>query len=158
MISTITLEAEGFTFSFEVNRARSDAEYVDMIVLFKLDQKLGNVLVRSEPTSITTKDLLRLVSYFENHVAHLEQNSWSASDTFVNTELGFQIQALAGEILSPGQGGFSIICMVNIGKSYEEGSSVYVGGEAFAAIEQITAFTSNIRALLGELETPVGEG
>lgn len=157
MISNIPLKAEGFAFSFEVNRARSDSEYVDMTVLFKLDQKLGNVVVRSEPTSIATKDLIRLVSYFESHIAQLQQDSWSASATFVNTELGFQIQALAGEVLSPSEGGFSITCMVNVGASHEEGSSVYVGGEAFVAIEQITAFTSSIRALLDELETPVGE-
>ena len=152
MISTIILEAEGFAFSFEINRVKSDHEYVDMIVLFTLDQKLGNVVVRSEPTSIATKDLLRLTSYFENHIAHLQQDSWSTSDTFVNSELGFQVQALAGEILSPLEGGFSITCMVNIGKSHEEGSSVYVGGEAFVTIEQIVAFNTQIRAVLDELE------
>ncbi len=151
MEDILLLETDGFTFSFHVDRRRTDQEYVGMTVLFVLDPTLGSVSLRSEPTSISTKDLQDLVTYFEQHVAHLQQDAWSDAEMFVNTELGFQLQALAGELLSATEGDFGIRCTVNVVKSDEGRSRVYVGGEANVTVEQVQAFTGSIETLLTHL-------
>lgn len=151
MINHILLRTEGFDLSFEVNRLFTDHEYVYMTVVFRLAPHLGDVLARSELTSIATKELEELVTYFEEHIARLRHDPWTHSDNFVNTELGFQIQALAGEIISPCEGEFSIQCMVNVGQSSEEGPRVYVGGETAVTLQEVYAFSDSIKALLAEL-------
>lgn len=151
MKDMLKLQTDGFTFSFKVDHRRSDQEYVGMIVLFKLDPNLGSVDLQSEPTSISTRDLQALVAYFEQHIIRLEQDTWNDSEIFVNTELGFQIQALAGEITSVGGGNFGIRCTVNVVKSGEGRTRVYVGGEANVTFEQVKEFTNSITLLLTEL-------
>jgi hypothetical protein len=153
MTKNILLEASGFDFSFEIDYRRSDNEYVGMIVVFRLDPHLGNVIVQSEPTSIATKDLRRLVLYLEQHIDRLLQDSWSESYVFVNDELGFQIQAQAGELISSCEGDFSIRCTVNVAKTSEGMPGVYVGAEADVNLEQVRAFINATQALLAELST-----
>ncbi len=151
MEDIILLETDGFTFSFQVDHRRTDQEYVGMTVLFVLDPTLGNVSLQSEATSISTKDLKELARYFEQHIAHLQQDAWSDAEMFVNTELGFQLQALAGELLSATEGDFGIRCTVNVVKSDEGRSRVYVGGEANVTLKQVQTFTDSIEALLTQL-------
>jgi len=151
MEGILLLETDGFTFSFRVDHRHSNQDYVGMAVLFVLDSTLGDVSLRSEPTSISTKDLQDLVAYFDQHVARLQQDAWSDAEVFINTELGFQLQALAGELISATEGDFGIRCTVNVVRSDQGRSRVYVGGEANVTIKQIQAFTSSIKALLTQL-------
>ncbi len=98
-----------------------------------------------------TKDLQTLVTYFEEHIARLEQDSNSESPTFLTYGFGFQVQASSGEVRSPSDGEFGMSFMVNLGRSHEEGCSIFVGGEAEVTLEQVKSFTSSLQAALAEL-------
>lgn len=87
----------------------------------------------------------------DQHIACLQQDSSSQSDTFVPRELGFQVKALSGEVISPKSGEFSLLFMVNVGRSNEEVSSTYVGGESEVTLENIQNFKSSVQAALAEL-------
>ncbi len=152
MIEKITLQAEGFQFSFEVDYGRTDQEYVGMIVSFQLVPHLQSMSIHSDKTSISVKDLQRLIEYFEQHVAHIQDNPSYNSDVFLNWELGFQLQALAGEIdsLDDEEGYFDIMCLVNVG---DRETRVYAGGESNVTLKDAKAFTETIKALLEELST-----
>ncbi len=152
MIETISLQADGFRFSFEVDYGRTDQEYVGMIVSFQLAPHLQSLNIHSDKTSIATEDLQRLIEYFEQHIAHIQENSSYNSDVFLNWELGFQLQALAGEIdsLDDEDGYFDIMCLVNAG---DRETRVYAGGESNITLKDANAFTGTIKALLEELST-----
>ena len=64
--------------------------------------------------------------------------------------LGFQVQALSGEVRSPTEGEFSIRFMVNAGQSSELASRTYVGGESLVTLGNIKSFASTLQAVLAE--------
>src|SRR4029453_9240655 len=88
-------------------------ELADVVVELVPDRNLGDVTVQSVPTLMTVRDLSRLVAYFEEHIARLQQHPDSESDVFVPLELGFQVQALAGEVQTGDDGEFSVRFFVN---------------------------------------------
>lgn len=107
--------------------------------------------MKSVPTFIAISDLQELVTYLERHITSLQLDPSSESDTFVPKELGFQVRALSGEVISPTEGEFSLLFMVNVGRSNEEVSSTYLGGESEVTIENIQSFKSSVQAVLVEL-------
>ena len=96
-------------------------------------------------------DLYRLATYFEEHIVQLLQNPDGASSTFVPMELGFQVQALAGEVHAENDGEFSVRFLVNVGKSKDEGEKVYVGGEAVVTLKNIRKFIASLHEALANL-------
>ena len=122
-----------------------------MIVEFHLNPHLGNVDVKFKPAFISIKDLQRLVTYFEEHIARLQQDPDSESYTFTTYGLNFQLQGLSGEVRSLNDGEFSIRVMLNFGLSNLEASRTYVGSESVVTLENIHNFTSSLQALLTEL-------
>lgn len=136
---------------FELKAFDAMEKHADVLVEFRLNPLIGEVAVKSVPTLIAISDLQRLVAYFENHIADLKQNPDSESYTFVTTDLGFQVQALSGEIRSQSDGEFSIRFMVNVGESNGEGCRVYVGGESLITLENIKNFGSSLRAALSDI-------
>ena len=150
MSSTCLLQTSGYRVLFELRGHDTTTAYGDMIVEFQLDPCLGGISVKSEPTFVSMSDLQRLLAYFEQHIAHLQQDPNSESDIFVPLELGFQVQALSGEVRSQRDGEFSLRFMVNIGKSKDE-DRVYAGGESVVTLEHIKNFTSSIHDVMAEL-------
>ena len=132
MIPKCVLETEGSQIVFELRSLPTKKE-LDLIVNFRLEPQMGAFCVRSIPTFIALSDLQRLITYFEEHATHLLNDPDTQSHTFVPMGLGFQLQALSGEIFSENQaaleGEFTLRLMVNVGRSHHEATSVYVGGE-----------------------------
>ncbi|WP_437632440.1 hypothetical protein [Sorangium sp. So ce854] len=73
-----------------------------------------------------------------------------SSPVFVPLEMGFQIQALSGEVDSSEDGVFSMRLMVSAGKS-ATGERVYMGCEGSIDVERVRLFTAGIEAALKEL-------
>ncbi|MDF5719608.1 MAG: hypothetical protein PUP91_03760 [Rhizonema sp. PD37] len=108
-------------------------------------------MVRSIPTIITLKDLQSLITYFEQHITNLKSDPNSKAHTFVTWDLGFQVEALSGDVFSESEGVFTIRFMVNIGQADEKACSTYVGGEAMVTFANIRSFTLSLQAALAEL-------
>jgi hypothetical protein len=147
----IILKTEGYEISFELKKKRELTTSLLATVGFSLAPTLGKVEVKAMPMPILLRDLERLTIYLEQHIAKLQQDHWSESDTFVPLDLQFQLQALAGEVSSPDGGEFALRFMVNVGKLNSESGSVYVGGEAEVTLEQIQDFISSVRRVLMEM-------
>ncbi|MDF2388031.1 hypothetical protein JMG10_41740 [Nostoc ellipsosporum NOK] len=116
--------------------------------------------MKSQPELIYIQDLQRLIKYFEEHIAQLQENPDSESYTFVTYGLNFQVQDLAGEVhinpsnllqKLPDDGEFTIRFMVNVGQTNVEASRTYVGGESVVKLANIHSFTSLLQAVLTEL-------
>lgn len=151
MIGTCLLETDGYRVLFQLKHLDTSKEYFDAVVEFMPDPHLAKISLKSVPTFIAISDLQELVTYLDRHIASLQQDPNSESDTFVPKELGFQVRALSGEVISPTEGEFSLLFMVNVGRSNEEVSSTYLGGESEVTIENIQSFKSSVQAVWVEL-------
>lgn len=145
------LTTDGYRVSFCLKEVQASKEDVDIIIEFILDQHLGGIMVKSVPTFIALSDLYRLATYFEEHIAQLLRNPDSESYTFVPMELGFQVQALAGEVHAENDGEFSVRFLVNVGKSKDEGERVYVGGESVVTLKNVRRFIASLHEALADL-------
>ena len=143
MSTKCILKADGFQIYFNLIKFQKDKKNMDVAIEFHLDPCISEVILKSTPTFIEINDIQRLVSYFEQHIISLQKNPDTESDIFVPLELGFQIQALAGEVRSKTDGEFSIRFMVNVGKGNENKTNVYVGGEALIGLKQVMDFISS---------------
>lgn len=150
------LETNGYRVVFTLKSVqKTKADFVDSICEFQLDPRLGELLARSVPTFIHFKDLQRLVTYFEQHITTLREDPNSESHTFVTYNLDFQVQALSGDILSEGEGLFTIRFMVNVGQAHEKACSTYVGGESVVTFANIRSFTASLQAALDEFSQTI---
>ncbi len=154
MYSKCLLETDGYRVLLKLKSLAPTKEYVDAVVEFMLAPHLVEISVKSVPTFIAISDLQELITYLDRHIACLQQDPSSQSDTFVPRELGFQVKALSGEVISPKSGEFSLLFMVNVGRSNEEVSSTYVGGESEVTLENIQNFKSSVQVALAELSHP----
>lgn len=156
MTRKCVLETEGYQVSFDLKETQVSKEYVDMVVELALDQHLGSIAVKSVPTLIAVRDLYRLVEYFEAHITQLQQYPDCESSTFVPMELGFQVQALAGEVQAESAGEFSVRFFVNVGRSEADGHRVYMGGEAVVTLTNLRRFVTALQETLADLSCADG--
>ncbi len=147
MIDAITLNAEGYKLTFEMQELENTKEELDLAISVSLDPRLDTLMMKSVPMPIMMNDLQRMVAYLEQHIANLQENPDSESYTFVPLDLQFQMQAFAGEVRSPDDGEFTLRFMVNVGRPEEEGASVYIGGQTIVTLENINLFISSIRGI-----------
>lgn len=151
MECTCLLEAYGFQIYFTMEKLKRNKEdttkknYVDLTVEVRLGPGL-NLTMKSVPTIVDMNDLNRLVHYLEQHVRNLQQNPDEEAWVFVALD-AFQLQALAGNVLSQSDGEFTLRCMVNVGRS-EEGTNVYAGTEGVVSVEKIAHFTASMNSAL----------
>lgn len=151
MTKKCILKTDGYQISLDVRDLAASNEYVDVVVELILDPYLGDIVLKSTATLIALNDLSRLVKYFEAHIAQLLHNPDYQSETFVPMELGFQVQALAGEVYTENEGEFSLRFLLNVGKGEETGHRVYVGGESVATLKDIKVFLSSLHEILAAL-------
>ncbi|WP_433932487.1 hypothetical protein AB3662_48110 [Sorangium cellulosum] len=144
------MSANGYGAIFRLWRAPLSSEHVDAEIEMYLDASRRDTLVRSSRAFISVKDLRRLASYLDEHIALLMSKPNESSPIFVPLEMGFQIQALSGEVDSSEDGVFSMRLMINVGKS-ETGENVYVGCEGSIDVEHVRLFIAGIEAALNEL-------
>ena len=138
MISKCLLETEGSRIAFELEKATE--QHFNLAIHFALDPHLGGFSLNSPPTFISISDIQRLIAYFEQHIANLRTNPDHESQPFVPMELGFQLQALAGELYPDDDGEFTLRFMINVGKSSTEETSVYVGSETVVMLTNLRQF------------------
>lgn len=151
MNAQISLHTDGFSIDFTLQSIQGTDNYVNLTGIFRLMPYTKNILIDSVPTLISFSDLRRLLTYFEQHIAHLQQDPNHKSEVFVPVNLGFQAEALTGEIRSQHDGEFSLRFMLNLGKQSEESTYVYIGGEAVVSLESISSFTSDLKSTLENL-------
>ncbi len=148
MSATCFLDTDGYRISFTLNAGQASQACLDLIVELMLDKHLGDVVVTAVPILIDVRDLSRLVDYFDEHVAQLLQNPDHESYTFVPIGLGFQVQALAGDVQEGNDGEFTVRFLLHVGQSEAEGHRVYMGGESVVSLKNITRFTSSLHDAL----------
>jgi hypothetical protein len=156
MTKKCLLKTDGYQISLDVRDAEASHEYVDVVVALTLDRYLGDLVVKSTSTLIALRDLSRLVKYFERHIVQLLHNPDYQSEIFVPMELGFQVQALSGEVYTENDGEFSLRFLLNVGKSEEMYHRVYVGGESVVTLKDIKIFLSSLHEILAALSHPDG--
>ena len=148
MVQKYVLETEGYRICFTLQETPAAKESAEVVVELALDRHLGDVAVKSVPTLMTVRDLARLVAYFEAHIARLQQHPDSESYVFVPLELGFQVQALAGEVQAGDDGEFSVRFFVNVGESSQAGHRVYLGGESVVTLKHLRVFLASLHKAL----------
>ena len=148
MVQKYVLETEGYQICFTLQATQATQESAEVVVELILDRSLGNVVVQSVPTLMAVRDLSRLVAYFEEHIARLQQRPDSESYVFVPLELGFQVQALAGEVQAGDDGEFSVRFFVNVGESSQAGHRVYMGGESVVTLKNLRVFLASLHGAL----------
>jgi hypothetical protein len=146
------LHAGGYRVAFILGRrAPPQEEYLEVRVRLSLPAELGGTSVTSTPTFIAGKDLQRFVAYLDGHIAALQDNPAHESMVFVPLELGFQAQALAGEVDSANEGEFTLRFLVNVGTSPTDGARVYVGAESAVEVSRVRAFMASLEGVAAAL-------
>jgi hypothetical protein len=148
MVQKYVLETEGCRICFALQETPAAKESAEVVVELVLDRNLGDVTVQSVPTLMTVHDLSRLGAYFAAHIARLQQHPDSESSVFVPLELGFQVQALAGEVQTGDDGEFSLRFFVNVGESSPAGHRVYIGGESVVSLKKLRVFLASLHEAL----------
>jgi hypothetical protein len=148
MVQKCALETEGYLICFALQETQAAKESAEVVIELILDRSLGNVAVQSVPTLMTVRDLSRLEAYFEEHIARLQRHPDSESYVFVPLELGFQVQALAGEVQAGDDGEFSVRFFVNVGESRQAGHRVYIGGESVVTLKNLRVFLASLHEAL----------
>ncbi|HBL14577.1 MAG TPA: hypothetical protein DD379_24950 [Cyanobacteria bacterium UBA11162] len=153
--SDCVIETEGYRAVFHLKSLHDSQEIIDLVVELVVNPKLRELSFKSVPAFIFVKDLKRLVSYFENHIESLKQNSSSESTVFIDYGLGFELQASGGSVVSETgsetEGTFTLLVMVNLGQPETESPQTYLGGESIVTLENIRNFISSVNQLLTEL-------
>jgi len=158
MIRKCLLETDGYQIAFDFKGWATQQE-VDMVVTFMGGPPLcPRFSATSVPTFISLSDLRRLRHYFFSHIAQLQQNPDRESYPFVPLGLGFQVQALGGDVrlsneaaVGSQEGEFTIRFMVNVGRSHDENAAVYVGGETAVTVANINHFLVSLELALTSL-------
>ncbi|HYT93729.1 MAG TPA: hypothetical protein VEL76_33730 [Gemmataceae bacterium] len=149
MTAQCLLDAGGYQVTFAFHNGRASREYLDAVVELSLPAELGAVAVKSQPTFIAVKDLQRLAAYLGEHVAALQRDPDRDAPLFVPLELGFQLQALSGDVDSDNDGEFTLRFMINVGQP-AEGSRVYVGAESTVEVVRIREFIASLEGIASE--------
>jgi hypothetical protein len=142
------LTTAGYQVVFHMTRAQRRGDSLDVVVELSVCPELGRFTVKSVPNFVSVADMRRLVHYLEEHISRLIEDASHESVPFVPLELGFQVQALAGDVGSENEGDFTLRFLVNIGRSPVDGTGVYVGAESVIEVENVRAFAASLEALL----------
>ena len=149
IIKVCQLKADGFTISFNFQKLNYKDQFVSCEIEVLFEKQLNISTMQRKNCYLSIKDLQRLNTYFDNHISNLRVKWEYESCVFVNSELDFSLQALAGEI-EGGEGKFSIRFMLNIGRSNED-TNVYVGAEGAISLEEVVNFQTSITKLLSKI-------
>jgi hypothetical protein len=143
------LDTEGFSLVVSL-QAPIVEDWVDGRIELRLHPELGNLVIQSAPTSFQERDLRGLIEYLEGHITQLQQEPETAASVFVPLELGFQLQALSGDVESDDEGEFTIQVLANVGQR-EECSRTYVGAKGVVTVASVRAFLSALEQSLATL-------
>ncbi len=148
---TCVLDAGGYQVVFRLRAAAHSSDHLDGTVEILGSPEFGIAPVRSQPMFLAKHDLLRFSQYLERHIATLRERPSSEAPIFVPLELGFQAQALGGEVVDSHDGEFTLRFMVQVGVRGDDGSRVYYGAEAAADVGRVRDFLEALQSQVREL-------
>lgn len=154
MGSVAVLEAQAYRAVFEIEKSNHSPHYADVTIEIFIGSR-GARLARSSPTFVMAKDLLRLIEYLAAHIDALQAEPSHVSQVFVPLELGFQVQALGGEVESPLEGVFDLRMMLRIPVEGEDSSHVHVGCEGSVEVSKLRAFMRSLETSMEVLQLAV---
>lgn len=152
MIKRCQLETDGYLVIFDFKSIQDTPDYMDLTIEFKLDKSISGISVKSIPNFISKDDLQDIIKYFKDHIARLQKEPARESHTFITYGLGFQIKALSGYVESPDYCEFSLLFLVNVGKSEENNFNTYVGGESIITLNNVQDFIGSLQAAISDFE------
>jgi len=120
-----------------------DNQWFDLIIKFSNILNSKKYDLESALMSISKSDLSELVKYFRTHINNLKSNPNFSSYVFTPTEVGFRIQALAGDIFDD-EGDFTLRVMANIGQNNIDSTRAYMGIETPVDLESILEFIGTL--------------
>lgn len=142
--------AKGFRADFVFEPLSID-ESVDLEIGISLARTPRDRLATSIKALIFYKDVLGLADYLEEHISLLSGNPDAKSHVFTALELGFQLQAMEGEVREDDDGEFSLRIMVNTTDPGGECDRVYVGCEGVVDVAQARHFAAKLRDIVRRL-------
>jgi hypothetical protein len=142
MSHTCTLAGESFSADFTLRPARS-AEDRDLTVALHTHGRRD--LVVSTPSLIATADLRRLREYLTDHLRALTANPDAESFVFTPMELGFQLQALSGEMRDDDDGECTVRLMAQVATG-DDLPRLYVGCESVVTAAALRSFIAQLEA------------
>ena len=150
----ITLKAIGFQWMIQFERTNPEGFIYGQMAL-QMETAHQNRSLGETRFTTSYRDLVRLIDYFDHHVASLVKDSGYHSDVFAPYELDFQVQALCGEAESFMDGEFTLRVMLAVDQT-TDGTTVYAGVEAVVDVAQSSAFVTELRELLALWSSPQG--
>lgn len=141
------LQAGGYRVAFALRPAPLSSEHFDGTIEMVGAPELGIPSVKSKPMFLSRHDLVRLAAYLENHIASLQEDPSSEAPVFVPLELGFEIQALAGDVFSAEEGEFTLRFMVQVGEPGADTGRIYFGASSTVDVTDIRRFLESIQSL-----------
>lgn len=141
----LTLQTDGFIARWQLERSPVSDETLIGRVVIELAPEVGGAVFQSIEIGILPSDLNLLRDYLAKHITALESKTTIADYPYFGYDLGFQLQALYGE-LEAGKGECGLRILVNLGKSSTE-SRVYGGAESVVDIATLRQFISAISDL-----------
>jgi hypothetical protein len=146
LLKTSGYEIRFYLVELENSRDRLFHAKVEFITTPNVAQKISAL---SEKALIKLNDLIELKKYFKDHMENLRNKPQDDSYVFVDHTLSYQIHALCGDVdKGKEEGCFSIVSMVNIGKTYPTKDSTYIGGESTITFQQVEEFIVSIDNLV----------
>lgn len=140
MSNACTLSGETYSADFDLRPARA-ADYRDLTISLHLHDRRSFVV--SVPSFIAIADLHRLRDYLKSHLSALQSDPEAQSIVFTPLELGFQLQALGGEVRSPDDGECTVRLMVQVA-SGEDHPRLYVGCEGTVTVAALCSFIAQL--------------
>jgi hypothetical protein len=151
MTTTVcTLEADGFVVHWYFRQ--SDIANSTLIVTAELliNIQSESQTIRTQEFAMTHVDLRAMGEYLDRHMSALRMDPSHQSDTFLRYDLGYQLEASAGDIDAEGNGEFELTLLLNIGFSASR-RRVYVGSRGPVSFKSVAAFVATTRTMLKNL-------
>ncbi len=143
----LKLKTEAGSIIFFLQKNLPESNIFDFDIKCEMNGKFVDLYPKASFCRLYSDDLRKLVQYFQNHCAGLENGSLFESPVYMPLEADFQIRCLDGDIEKE-EGYFSLYIFFNCGKLTENGSNNYFGFESIIYLNDLKKFYYDINKLL----------
>jgi hypothetical protein len=152
------LVAMGYHVLFDINKPVGDSSFFETLMEISIHTRMTNYTIRTPSAFLSIYEWNKLANYLERHIEQLQQDERHVSETFVTSELDFQIQALSGAMGPEEEDIFSLLFQINVGTEENEGYRVYAGAEGVITVSEVRRFVSFIKSLTDSHGRPSQNG
>ena len=132
---------------FELVASKTDTGKYDCTCSLTPDVQTGISRIESIPFYITLSDIERMIEYLNNHIQLLISDKEIKETAFFFYGLGFQFQALDGDVTSEIEGDFTLRIMLNVGSAPSTGTRIYCGCECVVDVASVSVFIRELHSL-----------